>query len=292
MNEVTAGGKSTSPAQQLPLGVRLENAVRAGTGGVCGLAEIGGLAASALMLIAVAVAYLVYLSPANSRLQSLGQDRARLQKQLTSALSDIDRNQSAEATVTKINESLENFENKQLVGRNQGRMALYNELNTLIKRNSLRNTAGPAYVPLEALAANVPGQAGAAQPGAVAAKVGKAKWQSVYPGIGVSLTVEGQYPNLRHLLRDIETGNQFLVINGIDLESITESNAARISAMSGGPAVPAAPGRPAFPVAPGEPMPPGSLQPRPTLVSLKLDMAAYFQRASSEGALPSVDDTH
>jgi hypothetical protein len=78
----------------------------------------------------------------------------------------------------------------------------------------------------------------------------------LYPGLGINLTVEGTYPNLRRFVREIETGNQFVIINSVELEKATDS-AAAAAAMTGEGGQPA---------------------PRGSLVSLHLDMAAYFRR--------------
>src|SRR5919204_11291 len=53
--------------------------------------------------------------------------------------------------VNRITASLSDFENNWLPAAASGRMSLYVTLNTLIKNNGLRNTAGPSYTPLEPL---------------------------------------------------------------------------------------------------------------------------------------------
>jgi hypothetical protein len=77
-----------------------------------------------------------------------------------------------------------------------------------------------------------------------------AKRESVFPTIDVSLTIEGQYGNLRRFIRDIEQSRRFIVINGIQLEGVSDTgNTARAA-----------------------------------LVSLRLDMSAHFRRSSSGAA--------
>jgi Tfp pilus assembly protein PilO len=115
-------------------------------------------------------------------------------------------------------------------------MDLYGQLNETMRKHTLRNTAGPVYTALDQL---VPGASATA-----AAKSGNARWQSLYPGIGIAVTVEGPYANLRRFLREIEGSRQFIVINAIELEGVTEGDAVTGAA----------------------------------LVSLRLDMATYFQR--------------
>ncbi len=218
--------------------------------GMFGIAEILGLAGGALMLLVVIIGYFYFLVPAKSRVASLLLDRDRLQKQLRFTRDDADRGLDTKATVLKITESLAKFEDNGLVERNEGRMILYEELNQLIRKNGLRNTSGPTYTALEPLGSKNQEQATAG-----GAKSAAAKWQSIYPGIAVNVTIEGQYQNLRHFVRDIESSKQFIIINAVELERATESNAS--------------------PTAESSPLKSGSGS---ALVSLRLDMATYFQR--------------
>lgn len=216
--------------------------------GVLGPAELIGLAGSALILILVLVGYLYFLVPARFRLESLQSERSRLQSQLRNSQDVVRQGQTTEATVQSITQSMSTFETQQLVGANRGRMGLYDFLNELIRKNGLRNTSGPTYVPLEPAGAK--SNAGATR--------ASTKWQSIYPGIAISVTVEGPYQNLRRFIRDIESGKQFLIINSVELERSTENSAPSSEA-------------------------PSSSTPRGSLVSLRLEMATYFQRGSIEG---------
>src|SRR4030095_7099822 len=120
---------------------------------------------------------------------------------------------------------------------------LYEELNQLMRKNGLRNSSGPSYTIIE--------PAGSKSNGTRSANT---KWQTVYPGIAISLTVDGPYQNLRKFIRDIETSQQFLIINGIELERAENSAAALSEAGASG---------------------------RSSLVSLRLQMSTYFQRSDS-----------
>jgi hypothetical protein len=122
--------------------------------------------------------------------------------------------------VARINASLEDFESNWLPLLTSGRLSLYTVLNNLIKSNNLRNTAGPGYSALDVI-----GSKTQVQPGITAEKQTIAKWQSIYPGIAVTVTVEGPYPNITHFVRDIETSRQFLIINAIELEGVKQSGA-------------------------------------------------------------------
>lgn len=212
---------------------------------ILGVPEIIGLASSAVMLLSVIFVYLYFYTPAEARLVTAQLERARLQDRLSTLQRDIDVKGSAQDNITQISQSLESFESERLTGRNEGRITLYNVLIQLIRSNSLRNTSGPVYSYLEAKGA------GGAQ--TASSRTVNSRWQSLYPGIGVTVTVEGQYANLRHFVRDIEASNQFIIINAVELERASD---AETSASSVG----------------------GAAAPRSTLVSLRLDMAAYFRR--------------
>jgi Tfp pilus assembly protein PilO len=213
--------------------------------GVFGVAEIIGLAGGLLILVLVVVAYLYFLVPARSRRAALELERARLQSQLKNSQEVLVAGQSTDATVHTITQSLDAFETTGLVEANRGRMGLYDSLNTLIRKNGLRNTSGPTYTPLEPIGSKV----------SAGSRAANTKWQSIYPGIAISVTVEGPYQNLRRFVRDIETSKQFVIINTVELERATESSSAAASETGAA---------------------------GPSLVSLRLEMTTYFQRGGAE----------
>jgi Tfp pilus assembly protein PilO len=219
--------------------------------GVLGPAEIVGLGVSLLILVLVIISYLYFLVPARSRLDGLQSERSRLQGQLRSSADVVRQGQSTEATVQTITQSLDGFENNKLLGANSGRMGLYDTLNQLIRKNGLRNTSGPTYTPLEPIGSKT---------GSAGSRSASTKWQSIYPGIAISVTVEGPYQNLRRFVRDIEISRQFVIVNSVELERSSETNSSPLSET--GAAVGA----------------------KSSLVSLRLEMATYFQRGSAEVA--------
>jgi len=214
-----------------------------------GPAEIIGLAGSVLILLLVVVSYLYFLVPANSKLVGLQAQRSLLQARLKDLQGMVKRGESTEASVQKINQSLDEFESGHLLGSDSGRMALYDSLNVLIRKNGLRNTSGPTYTTLES------SNSKASSTGSRSANT---KWQSVYPGIAISVTVEGQYQNLRRFVSDLEANQQFIIINSVELERSTETNNL----------LPAE----------GEPTTGARVSP----VSLRLEMTTYFQRSARD----------
>jgi Tfp pilus assembly protein PilO len=247
---------------------------------VIGLPELIGLLGAALLAVIVIFAYLYFYLPAQSRLTSIQLERTRLQGQLEAAKSLYDENGTTKQRVDRINASLEDFETNWLPMQNSGRMTLYTVLNNLIKSNGLRNTAGPGYSELEILGAKTQ-----VQPGMTAEKQSTAKWQSIYPGIAVSVTVEGSYQSIRHFVRDIETSRQFLIINAVELEGVKNSGAVQDQAM---PISQPATQRNVKTTKPAitttAPPAPEIAGGRGGLVSLRLDIASYFQRPEAQQA--------
>ncbi len=217
-----------------------------------GPAEIIALACSALMLLLVVVSYLYFLLPARSRLDGLQSERLRLLNNLSLSRELAVQGETTEATTQKITQSLDNFESNHLLSADRGRMGLYDSLNVLIRKNGLRNTSGPTYTPLE------PTDTKGANTGTRSAS---SRFQSIYPGIAISVTVEGQYQNLRRFIRELETTKQFIIINSVELERSTEANSAPIGTGDVGNA------------------------PRSALVSLRLELTTYFQRANVDAAV-------
>jgi len=263
MSAAQGNGNNRAGTRREKIRVRIERLRRSRQRShILGIPEIVGLASSALLLLAVVFAYLYFLMPARTRLISAQDERDKLQHLIRTSTEGVEVSSDRQTTLAKITESLEDFEVNHLAQRTAGRVELLDRLNQLIKANGLRNTSGPTYTPLEAIDPNAPKTS--------QSRTGSAKLQSVYPGIGVSVTVEGQYANLRRFLRDIEASNQFIVINSVELESVVDTNAPgqAQSALTGED---------------GTPLAPGTQTPR-TSVSLRVNMAAYFQREAGQTA--------
>ncbi|HVS21654.1 MAG TPA: GspMb/PilO family protein [Pyrinomonadaceae bacterium] len=237
---------------------------------VIGVPELVGLAGAALLALITIFAYFYFLVPAHSRLSSTQLDRDLLQGQVRASEGNLSKDTNTQKAVDEIKASLEDFEGNWLTAPGTGRMSLYSELNSLIRSNGLRNTSGPSYSTL------APAGTKSQTPAANASQQSKAKWQTIYPGIAVSVTVEGPYAKVRHFVRDIETSRQFLIINSVELESASQSGAIAESSTVPGPPVALRPsaraGRAAAPLSSTQPP-----VPRGALVSLRLDMATYFR---------------
>ena len=262
--------------------------------GALGLPEVLALAAASVLLFLAIFAYLFLLVPQRSRLQSLETERNDLQRLLQSQQQMIGGRKDTQQRVSEILTSLNDFQVEHL-GQLSGAGNIIEELNRLIIKNNLRISGGISYTQLQEAAPGA--QTNQPQRRTSGEDTQARVVQSVFPGIGVTLTVEGTYANLRHFIRDIEADRQFVVVNTVELEGVSDSSAA--SALSAAANEPAQPS-PASPLTPrGAPAPSKAVNPegaaapgaqasvpptaptRGALVSLRLDMAAYFRRAAA-----------
>ena len=114
------------------------------------------------------------------------------------------------------------------------------------------------------------------------------------------MTLEGPYANLRHFIRDIETGRDFIVISSIELEPSDSTSATTQDANAGAESqagqdeefdnpqgIPSARGRVFNPTLPAQRQQQAQLDSRPkgrtvgAVVSLRLEMAAYYRRPNA-----------
>jgi len=241
---------------------------------VIGVPELVGLSGAALLALITVFAYFYFFVPSHSRLNSARLEHDLLLGKLQATQKDVQQETGISKAVNDINTSLEDFESKWLAARDTGRMSLYTTLNNLIRSNGLRNTAGPSYTALDPL-----GTKQQVQPTASAEKQSNAKWQTIYPGIAVTVTVEGPYQKVWHFVRDLETNRHFLIINAVELESVTHSGAMAESPETEPNPIVTRNGRGAPPVAA-----PDASKGREALVSLRLDLTTYFRRGGSEAA--------
>jgi len=207
-----------------------------------GVPEIIALAVSCFILILVIFSYLYFLIPARSQTRALTAEREQLRTNLKKFHEIVVKENTTQDTVKRITDSLNTFETVSLQRQEQGRMALYDQLNQLMIKNGVRNTSGPTYAPLDPLGSKT-------TPGTST----NTKYQTAYPGIAVAVTVEGPYQNLRQFIKDIERSKQFVIINEVELQRAKENEAAAVGTE-------------------------GASGTRASLVSLQLSLTTYFQR--------------
>ena len=178
-------------------------------GGMWGPLEIGAVAAGALVMLAAMMAYFFFVIPSNRELAINRSKAGSLDAELVSARTKYGEITDTETQVAKVLTSVDDFETRFLPAVSNGQNALYQRLNGLILSYGLVNTTGPDYAPLEMINQNSGQQSDAEK--------GREKFRSLYPGVYVTTTVEGSYQNLRRFIREIESGNEFIIVSAIEL---------------------------------------------------------------------------
>ena len=242
-------------------------------GGMWGPVEIGVVGAGLLVVLAALAIYMFFVRPAQNELAQNRSTRDRLEAELVSARAKYGNITSTEAQVAKLVSSVNDFEAQYLPVAANGRTALYQKLNGLIAGYGLVNTTGPDYAPLDIVEKGSENQSDAER--------GRARFRSFFPGAYVSMTLEGPYANLRRFIRDIETGNDFVIISAIELEpSDAKSSPQQPAAQDQNQNLTGMPNQPQTRRPQGRTV--GSV------VSLRMEMAAYFRRTTAEAAQPEV----
>ena len=247
--------------------------------GMWGVTEIAAVASSAIILLVAILVYIFAVVPSNRELAKNRSEADRLEVELLSAKTKYGEITDTQSQVTKLLTSADDFETRFLPAATNGRTALYQRVNGLIAAYGLVNTTGPDFQPLEAADQNTGNNQ-------TEGERGRERFRSLFPGIYVTMTVEGPYQSLRRFIREIETGNEFIIVSSIELapsdteqKKAIESGAPQIA--TGQPQI----GPDGLPVA-GPGMQPAPVQQikRPQgkthgeTVALRLEMAAYFRR--------------
>lgn len=237
--------------------------------GMWGPVEIAVVGAASLAVLAALVAYFLFTLPQKRELERNLATRDRLEAELTSARSKYGDITNIEAHVAKLVSSVDEFESSYLPVASNGRTALYQKLNGLIAAYGLVNTTGPDYSPLD-IADDGGGESSEER--------GRSRFRSLFPGTYVTMTLEGPYSNLRRFIRDIETGSDFVIISAIELEpSDNQSAANRTVDQVGQQDSPDGP-----PFTQDQPVRRQSGRTLGQVVSLRMEMAAYFKRPGME----------
>ncbi|MEP6850402.1 MAG: hypothetical protein ABI999_16195 [Acidobacteriota bacterium] len=276
--------------KQPTISINPANRPRKVYGGMWGPPEIAVVGVASIAVLGAILLYFLAVVPSNREIERVRTEGDRLQLELTSANSKYGTITSTETQVAKLVSSVNDFEMHYLSPAPSGKNAVYQRINGLISSYDLTNTTGPDYVPLEA-----PDQDAGKQ---TEEERGRAKFRSVFPGMYVTMTLEGSYQNLRRFINDIERGNDFVVVSAIELEpsdSETQKTVDTAAQPAGqrpvitNPAFPGNPtmSRPSVQLPRQQTTPPRGKTHGET-VSLRLELAAYFRRPSfvAMGPLP------
>ena len=265
-------------------------------GGMWGPAELVTVAFAMVALFIVAMIYIFMVAPAKRELENNRARRDQLERELISAQDKYGKITNTEEHVAKLMTSVDDFEFHNLRDATNGRTSLYQKINSLISGYGLVNTTGPDYAPLET----------ADQGNSVESEAerGRSKLKSLFPGVYVSMTVEGSYQSIRRFIRDIETGDDFVVVSAVELQpSDAEKHSDGPQGQQNAEGQATSPGKPSVPAGlpkgfqsgvPSGLQNPGQQEPQSNrnkgkshgeVVSLRLEMAAYFRRPN---AIPAV----
>lgn len=237
--------------------------------GMWGQTEIAVFAVAMLVVLSVILFYIFIVAPSSAELEENRARRDDLEKELASAKSKYGDITDTETQVAKLAASVDDFEVRYLPSSVTGRTSLYQRINGLIGAYGLTNTNGPTYAPLELADIDQNNQSDAER--------GRARFRSLFPGMYITMTAEGSYQNLRRFIREIETGNEFVIISSVELAP-SEASGTTENQTTVAPAetyINPITGMPEQTV-------PQPAQPRGRThgerVALRLEMAAYFQR--------------
>lgn len=179
--------------------------------GAWGKSEIVIVTVSVVVLFLSLVFYVFVTLPEENSLERNVAERNRLRAEIEAESQKYKSFTTTEEQINNLVKSAEDFEIKYLPIADFGRTALYQRLNSLISQYKLVNTSGPDYAPLDIVTKQSQTE-----------ERGRNRFQSIFPGVYVTMTVEGTYSNLRKFIRELEAGNQFTIIASIELESSTD----------------------------------------------------------------------
>ena len=259
--------------------------------GMWGRNEIATVAIGILALLTVVIVYIFLVIPSNRQVARDRSEVDALQEQLISANARYGDISDSQTKVVSILGSEEAFESRFLRPASIGTNEIPRRLNSLIAAYGLVNTNGPEYQPLDPIDTNTRNNQTAQAEGQ---DNGRDRYRSLFPGVYVSMTVEGNYQNLRRFIRELESGDEFIVISTVQLEPSDNSETRQANPEAGPQTV-----SPAYQQVPGINQNPnsrfGGVQPNQQpvdnlrspadrakvhgqVVSLHLEMAAYFRR--------------
>lgn len=244
--------------------------------GMWGVPEMVAVSLGAAALLIGILLWLLLVLPTQ---RDYNGNRARLdelEKKLKEANSRYGSITTTEEQVARLIASVNEFETRFLRNENDSKLALYQIINGLMSAYGLVNTSGPDYAPLEVADQNRRQQS--------ADEKGKSRFISIFPGVYVTMTVDGSYQNLRRFIRDLETSNEFIVITAVELAPAENKKDENKNVSEANPNIPENPTMmPNFPNKTEIKQPEAKVdrgKTRGETVSLRLELAAYYRRTN------------
>ncbi len=264
--------------------------------GMWGTPELAAAAVSMLAIFSVLAFYIFVVVPSNNELELARAERDKLERERNEAQAKYGNITSTQQRVADLITSVDDFERNHLPMAANGRTAVYQRINSLISGYGLTNTSGPTYAPLE-MDPNRPVSVSETE-----TTTGRDRYLSLFPGIYVSMTVEGPYANIRRFIREIETGRDFVLISSVEIEPADVRQRRQAAEQATADVASQDPTRQVnpnfgsasrFPNNPTVPNQPASARPPQgrtmgDVVSLRLELAAYFRRMNA-AAVPAME---
>lgn len=179
-------------------------------GGMWGTAEILTVSLALLAVLTVVLLHVFLVLPAQSELEANRKDRDKIEIDLDTMRGKYGKMEDTETEAAKLIRSVYDFESRFLRTAPEGKTALYQRLNGLMNAYGLENTSGPDYIPLEIADLNQ-GEQRTEQ------DRGRDRFLSLFPGVFVTVTVEGSYQNLRRFMSEVENSSEFITITSVEL---------------------------------------------------------------------------
>ncbi len=275
-NEVEQTETTSTPNVDQELYKRRPRKVNAGMWGV---PEAIAAAVGALAVIGALLVFMFFVVPSNREVSKNRAESDRLGQELVSAQTKYGQITDTKTRVSELLTSVDDFEVRFLPLATNGRTSIYQRINGLIGAYGLINTTGPDYQPLETVDRSDGNNQSEEERG-------RERFRSLFPGVYVTMTLEGSYQNLRRFIRELETGNEFVIVSSVELApSDSEQKKTEQSQTAGNqPNITIDP-MTGMPISRG---PTGAVEPanKPKgkmhgeVVALRLEMAAYFRRAN------------
>lgn len=237
--------------------------------GMWGIPEIAVVGAGLLGVLIFVLLLALLVLPARRELENNKQRRNQIESELTTAKARYGTISSTKERVDELERSANDFETRFLRSENESKVALYQRINGLIGALGLTNTSGPDYVPLL-----IEGNRTQTSED----KGGRSKFLSIFPGVYVTVTVDGSYQNLRRFISEIETGGEFIVISAVEIEP-SENKEKKTQESEPGPNSNTSrpmPGGVTQPIASTGPVDRGKTYGE--TVTLRIELASYFRR--------------
>jgi hypothetical protein len=248
-------------------------------GGMFGVTETIVFGLSCLVLLSVLGFYFLIVAPAQRDLKAKKERRDEQEiklKNLQTKYKDVTK---TEEFVSTLEQSVSDFEFRYLPIASIGQSNLYDRLNGLIYAYHLRNTSGPSYQPLEIVTQ---------KNGQPREERGKNKFQTLFPGVYINMTVEGTYPNLRRFIGEIESSQQFVIISAVELQAAENKEEDTRNTQAAGPQGPSFDPKTGMPLPAKTPLPTGPKgKTLGEVVSLNMELAAYFRREGAAAQPPA-----